>query len=274
MEARDLPAAAAVSAAAFGIDVSGHAAREFWHARVAYTLRSDPDGCFVAERAGQVIGTAQAMRRDRLWCLSMFAVEPAMQSAGAGHVLIQRALSYGAGSDAGLIVSSNDSRALRLYALAGFSLEPAFDAEGQLDRRALPGPDPRVREGDSADLEGLAAISREIRGAPHTAEVEFALTRGALLLRLEQRGFAVVQPGYGVWLLVAREERTATALLWSALELAGAADRTAVRWITGGQDWAIRVLVRAGLRLSTAGALCVRGAPGPLHPFIPSGPFA
>ena len=274
MEDADLDAAAAISAAAFGFDLSGNAARELWQARVAYTLDSDPGGCFVAERAGRVIGAAQAMRRERLWCLSLFAVAPHAQGTGAGRALIERALSYEHGTDAGLIVSSNDSRALRLYARAGFSLRPAFDAEGPVDRRALPRADPRVREAASADLEALAAISRDVRGAPHTAEVRFAMSRGARLLALEQRGFAVVQPGYGVWLLAARDEGTATALLWSALGLSGVAERAAVRWIVGGQDWAIKVVVEAGLRLTAAGALCVRGAPGPLHPFVPSGPFA
>ncbi len=274
MQDADLPAASLVSAAAFGIDVSREQARELWQARVAYTLRSDPQGCFVAERDGRVVGAAQAMRRERLWCLSLFAVDPRMQGAGAGRALLDSVLRYGADGGPGLIVSSNDARALRLYAQAGFSLLPAFDAQGQVQRRALPRQDPKVRPGGEADLEALAAISREVRGAPHTAEVEFALSRGALLLASEQRGFAVVQPGYGVWLLVAREEQTARALLWSALALADGQGETAVRWIIGGQDWAIDVALEAGLRLTTAGALAVRGSPGTLHPFIPSGPFA
>jgi hypothetical protein len=97
---------------------------------------------------------------------------------------------------------------------------------------------------------------------------------GARLLRLGDRGFALAQPGMGLWVLVARDEQAAATLLWSALELAGDTDRVGVRWITSGQDWAIDVVVRAGLRLSANGALCVSGRPGPLHPFIPSGAFA
>jgi hypothetical protein len=74
--------------------------------------------------------------------------------------------------------------------------------------------------------------------------------------------------------LVARDEQAAVALLWSALDLAGESDRAGVRWITGEQDWAVEVVVRAGLRLSAHGALCVSGRPGPLRPFVPSGAFA
>lgn len=272
-EPADLPAAVAVSAAAFEVDVTDEPTRRRWYERMAYLPGTDPDGCFVAEDDGRVVGVAHAMRRGHLWSLSLLAVDPGVQSRGAGRALMQRALGYRRDCDAGLIVSSNDPRALRLYALSGFCLQPTFQAAGTLDRSALPASHPAVREGDAADLEALAPISRKVRGAPHTDVLAFALGRGARLLRLGDRGFAVAQPGQGVWLLAAHDEEAATALLWSALELGGDADRPSVRWITGGQDWAIEVVLRAGLRLSAYGALCVRGRPGPLRPFVPSAPF-
>ncbi|HEY5316828.1 MAG TPA: hypothetical protein VIJ20_02535 [Solirubrobacteraceae bacterium] len=111
------------------------------------------------------------------------------------------------------------------------------------------------------------------RVAPHTLELELALSEGAQLLRLADRGYAVAAPE-GVWLLVAYDEAAAAALLWSALALVGETERAAVRWITADQQWAIDVALRAGLRLVPNRALCVRGRPGPLSPFLPSGPFA
>jgi GNAT superfamily N-acetyltransferase len=269
-----VPAAADLSAAAFGFQISEPAAARNWRARVAHALASDPDGAFVAERDGRVLGVAEAIVRERLWCLSLLAVAPGLQSAGAGRALMEHALRYGADADAGLIVSSNDPRALRLYARAGFSLLPTFQADGAVDRSALPPPDPGVRDGDVADLEAVAAISREIRGAPHTAELAFALRGDGQLLRFGDRGFAVARPGHSVWLLVARDEGAATALLWRALDVVGDSDHASIRWITGEQQWAIDVAVRAGLKLAAYGGLCVRGNPGPLWPFIPSGPFA
>ena len=47
-----------------------------------------------------------------------------------------------------------------------------------------------------------------------------------------------------------------------------------MRWLTGVRRWAVKVAVDAGLRLMSWGALCVHGDPGPLAPYIPSGPFA
>lgn len=230
----------------------------------------------MAEREGRLIGLAEAIRRERLWVLSMLAVDPRVQSAGTGPAPLERTLRYGAHGDAGLIISSSDPRALRLYSLAGFSLRPAFESNGRLDRGTLPGADSAVREADGSDLEALAAISREVRGGPHTSELSFALERGGQLLRHGDRGFAVVMPSFAaVWLLVARDPEAAQALLWRALELVGdlGGDRSTARWITGGQDWAIDVLLKAGYTLAPRGALCVRGRPGPLHPFLPSGPF-
>jgi GNAT superfamily N-acetyltransferase len=270
----DLPAVASLSAAAFDFEILEPSLAYRWEGRMAHLLGSDPHGAFVAEFDGTVIGVAQAMRRERLWCLSLLTVHPAFQSFGAGGRLFERALAYADPADAGLILSSDDPRALRLYALAGFSLKPTFDASGEIDRAALPRPDPRVREGGRADLDALAPISREIRGAAHTSEIEHALSFDGQLLLHTDRGFAVVTPEHCVWLLAARDEDAATALLWAALAQAEESERAVVRWITAGQQWAIEVLLRAGMRLGCYGALAVRGDPGPLRPFLPSGPFA
>ena len=272
MRADDIESAVAVTNAAFSRDPGDGAAARRWRERIAHPWQTDPDGAFVAERAGQVIGVAQAIMRERLWCLSMLAVSPGIQSAGAGRALFERAAAYGRATESGLIVSSNDTRAMRLYADSGFALHPTFEAEGMVDRRRLPGRNGPVRDDDGSDLESLAALTRAVRGAPYTAELGLVLGQGGRLLRATNRGFAVVAAGGQVWALVARDEETASALLWSALALADGPTR--VRWITGAQQWAVDVVARARLPMVSYGALCVRGTPGPLAPFLPSSPFA
>jgi ribosomal protein S18 acetylase RimI-like enzyme len=274
MERQDIDAAVAVSAAAFGIDLSDQIAERRWRTRIAYPLTLDPDGAFVAERDGRIVGVAQALRRERLWCLSLLTTDPKAQSGGAGRALFDRALQYDGGTDAGLIVSSNDPRAMRLYGTAGFRLLPTLQTEGAADRGRLRRTDGAVREASADELEALAAISREVRGAPHTAEIEFALRDGGRLLRHGDRGFVVVNHRWGVWLLVARDDESAATLLWAAIGEVSEAARPLVTWLTGDQQWAFEVLLAAGMRLTAYGALCVRGDPGPLRPFIPSGPFA
>jgi GNAT superfamily N-acetyltransferase len=275
MKESDLDGAVSASAAAFDIDLSEPIYEQRWRSRVAYPLHIEPGGAFVAEQDGRIIGVAQVLRRERLWLLSLLTVDPGAQGTGAGRALMERALAYDDGTDAGLIVSSNNPSAMRLYARAGFSMLPTLQSEGAVDRASLPHLNGAVRDGDRGDLEKLAAISRDVRGAPHTIELEFALARGGQLLVVDDRGFTVAHPEWGVWLLVARDEEAARALLWAALDRAGSDDgRPIVRWLTADQQWAIEVLIRAGLRLTAYGGLCVSGNPGPLHPFVPSGPFA
>lgn len=270
MRTDDLGPVAELTAAAFSRELDDEIAERRWHERIAHPFTTDPDGAFVAELNRRVIGVAQAIVRERLWILSMFAVLPGTQSGGVGGALLEHAVGYGRETDAGLIVSSNDPRALRLYTRAGFALQPTFRADGEVDRRALPRAQPGIREEDN--LESVAALARAIRGAPYTSELRYVLGRGARLLRLEDRGFAVVDPDGALWLLVAREEEAATALLSHALALNEGTAR--VRWLTGDQQWAIAVVVQARLQLTAYGALCVRGIPGKLHPFVPSAPFA
>jgi GNAT superfamily N-acetyltransferase len=269
MSSADVSAAAVVGAAAFG-----HPLPQLVRPRIARVLATDPEGAFVAESDGRIIGLAQAIKRERLWCLSTLAVAPDVQSGGVGGRLLECALGYGSRTSDGLIVSSADPRALRLYALSGFSLRPTFEAQGEVDRRRLPRVGADVREGDASDLDALASISREVRGAAHTTELEFVLEQGVQLLRLRDRGFALVRPDRGPWLLVARDEEAAQTLLWCAIAASEETQRPSVRWITGDQQWAIGVVLEAGLALVSDGALCVRGRPGPLRPYLPTGAFA
>ena len=178
-EPSDLHEAGDVSAAAFGFDISDPAIGDRWRERLAHTLTTDPEGCFVAVRDGRVIGVAQAMVRERLWCLSLITVVPDAQSAGAGHALMQSALNYGTHADSGLIVASDDSRALRLYGLSGFRLLPTFQADGAIDRTALPRPDRRVREAGLIELEELRAdLARGAGRRPHDRARVHAGPRG------------------------------------------------------------------------------------------------
>jgi GNAT superfamily N-acetyltransferase len=274
MEPDDVGRVVEISMAAFDVDNSEAEVHEWFRARVEHLMQLDIDGAFVAQRGAQILGAAQAMIRDELWCLSILVVEPSGQSSGAGRALLRRALDYGSTGRSGLIVSSNDPRAIRLYASAGFAVLPTLQATGPIDRAALPPADARVSEGSANDLEALEAISREVRGGTHTPELELVLAHGGRLLRFGDRGFVVAHARHGVWLLIARDDEAATALLWSALAHTDDGPGQAIRWLTGGQDWAVDVAVRARMRVTAYGALCVRDQPGPLRPFIPSGPFA
>lgn len=282
MRSADLEAAADLSAAAFEFDISDPGRRRRWLRRIAHSLHTDPGGSFVSLDGERVTGVAQAIRRGgRVWILSLLTVDPRTQSAGAGRALVSAAREYAQPGDHGLIVSSEDPRAMRLYALAGFALHPAVRAVGRVDRRALPAPDRRIRAFDDGDLERIAAIAAEVRGADYTLELPQLLEdRGTRITVLADRGYLIGDERHPVWALGARDEESAEALLVHALAgadpepAAGEDEPSVVGWITGAQQWAIQSVLRAGLLLKPCGALCVRGTPGTLHPFLPSGPFA
>lgn len=279
MTPEDVPAAAEVSAAAFDHDITDARDERLWRGRVARAIETDPDGAFVADRDGHILAVSSAIRRDHLAVLSMLAVAPHAQGSGAGGAVLAPAMSYARGATAALIPSSDDPRALRLYAGEGFRLLPTLAANGSVDRRRIPAAHPDLHEVGRGELERLEPISRDVRGGAHTLDLEFALGRDAAIMSIADRGFVVVYETR-VWLLAARDEDAAAALLWSALEIADrrasgteSAPGLAVDWITAEQQWAVRVALAAGLHLRVSRALCVRGDPGTLHPFLPSGPF-
>jgi predicted N-acetyltransferase YhbS len=270
----DIHQVANVTAEAFSTDISTDVARRAWEQRLLHSLRTDPDGSFVSERDGMVTGAAQAVIREQLWILSLMAVSPTLGEGGEGRALMHSALDYGRACAGGLIVASDDPRALRLYASSGFALEATFKAAGTIDPALIPDGHPAITAVGRAELDSLGSISRAARGAAHTPDLEVALFRGSSISRLEDRGFVVTTPGRGIWALAARDEDAATALLWHGLNQFQDEPNIDIGWISGRQQWAIDVLLAARLSITSYGALGTRGAVGPLHPYIPSPPFA
>jgi GNAT superfamily N-acetyltransferase len=241
--------------------------------RIAHLLGTDPGGAWVAEAADRrVVGLALALVREGIWGLSLFAVEPALQGNGVGRRLLDVALEYAEGTRGAIILSSTDPKAMRRYARAGFALRPLVAAAGMVDRARLPPPHPEVRTGTCHDLEVTEASSRSVRGATHAADIPNTLANGSDLLLLGDRGFVVHRDG-SPRLLAARDEEAAGALLWAALAAAPPGATVQVDFISAGQDWAIAVVLEAGLQLSPDGPLFVRGEVGPLRPYLPSGAF-
>ena len=239
--------------------------------RFGRLLASDPDGCWVAEREGALIGCACGILREGVWGLSMFIVSPAAQSAGVGRELLRRAWSYGEGSRGQIILASRDSRAMAAYSRLGLTLHPCVLAAGPV-RAASPPPD--VRPGTAEDLALTEAVDRAVRGAAHGEDILAMVEGGATLLVAPERGYVVVLGGT-VRLLAAFDEPAAADVLRAALAHA-AADRADghVEWISSRQSWAVPVCLDAGLELrTTCGPVFTGGDVGPFRPYLPSGAY-
>jgi GNAT superfamily N-acetyltransferase len=228
--------------------------------RFARYLELDPEGQWVAEIRGEIVGVANAIVREGLWGLGLLAVAAEHQARGVGRRLLDAALRYAEGTRGGWIMSSEDPRALRRYALAGFDLRPCVAAAGML-RPDLP--EVPVEEGTLRDTE---PISRAVRGAAHGDDL--AGLPGRLLIL--PGGFAIHDQGT-VRILAALDDDTAAALLRACFAQAPRGATVQVDLITAGQDWAVRVCLECGLALSPGGAVFTRGDVGPMRPYIPTG---
>ena len=239
--------------------------------RFEHLRNTDPDGSWVAVRDGAVVGSSVALVRDGVWALSLLVVAPDMQGTGVGARLMQSALGYADGTRGGLILSSLDSRGVRVYARAGFAVEPCVRAAGEPRRDRLPD-SPDVRAGDKRDLSLCEAVSREVRGATHDPDLRWLLDTGSELLVMDGRGYAVCFEER-LELLAARDEDAARQLLIAALRRVPPGRSVEVEHLSARQQWAIATCVEVGWELRPTGPICWRGAVGPLAPYLPTGAF-
>ena len=240
--------------------------------RTRHLLRSDPEGSWVAVDEGRVTGAALAIVRDGIWGLSMLAVHPDVHARGTGGALLRASLSTLEHARAGLITSSQDPRAMRLYARAGFDLHPSVAGGGIVDREAIPA---GLAAAHSDDYEAAAALAVPVRGGAYGPD-DLALIAGNDgfgLLLVDGRGFAVHHPDGSPSVVCATDDEAAVDLLWSCLAAGTRGATVHVDFITARQDWAVRTCLAAGLPLSPEGPVFTKGPLGPLRPWLPSGAF-
>jgi len=244
-----------------------------WTRRAQHFLRHDPDGCWVADADGKVVGVAMALRRDKLWGLSAYFVHPEWQGGGIGAALLDAVLGYSRGCLRGIIISTADPRAARRYRLAGFTLHPTIRIGGTVDRSALPIVE-GVREGGPGDRDLCDSVDRQIRGAAHGVDHEFLGGEHRLLVSdtLTGSGYCVVDSSGSPGLLAATNRKIAQRLLWSALARSPEGAEVRIDYLTAAQEWAVDVALAAGLSLRTEGYLCLRHMRPPA-PYLPSGAF-
>lgn len=237
--------------------------------RITHLVGTDPGGAWVATGAdGRIEGAALGIVREGVWGLSLLIVHPDAQSNGTGSALLRAALEHGNGTDRGIILASEDHRALRAYVRAGFALRPVMDAGGAVKNPpAAPDAVRRVRWPE--DREIIDAASRHVRGATHAAEVPVFLESG-VEIRVHDGGGWVAFDGEKVRCLAATDDAVAIELLQAVL---AGTPKAKVEFLTAGQDWAFRTVLEAGLDLRPSGAVMVRGDVGPLRPYVPSGAY-
>lgn len=237
---------------------------------------TDPDGCWVAEQDGEMLGMAVAIRRQQLWGLGLLFIMPHAQRMGIGRELLDRCAAYAEGCACKMIMTSTDPRAMRTYAAHGLDVHPAMIATGLVDISRLQW-QPLGRPGSAGDLALVEEVDTAVRGASRAVDVEFLLGQGATLTVLEDesgRGYAVHAPGRPVvgghpMMLSATTEVAAGRLLRQVL--AGAGEPVEIFGLTSRQSWAIRIALEAGLTVSPGSPLCLSPGLDPPGPWLLSG---
>lgn len=246
--------------------------KQRWTEQLQHLLAVDHGGCWVAEIDDDVIGVAAALRRDLLWVLSTFAVEPDHRGKGVGNALLDAAVAYGEGCLRGMLCALPDPPALRLYRHGGFTLHPTLRLAGVIDHDVVPDVG-GVRVATTADLDLVDSVDRQTRGAVHRPDHEVMAGHGPLLVAdlLNGSGYAYLDR-VSIGPLAATSRAIAQRLLWAALALIPVGEEVSVRYLTSDQEWAIDVGLAAGLRIEPDGFLALRHMRPPT-PYVPSVPF-
>jgi GNAT superfamily N-acetyltransferase len=245
--------------------------------RTRHFLATDPQGSWVAEDEGIVVGMSQSFVREDYWMLSQLGTVPGRQGRGVGRELLRLALSHGDPHSPGTIQCSRDPKAMALYSSHGFALHPVVAAWGAMRPGSVQRPPEVVRyEPDQVterELEIVTAIDRTVRGSGRSVDIVSMLAQpGNRLLLDATEGYAVAKDDRIVT-LGARDESSATRVLQAMLAEAPAGETIEINWLTSRQQWAIRVVVEAGIELHPYGPVMVRGMDCPPCPYIPSGGY-
>ncbi|GAA2832046.1 GNAT family N-acetyltransferase [Kitasatospora sp. CM 4170] len=242
-------------------------------ARTRHLVRTDPQGCWLAERDGEPVGTVLSLRREGLWVLALLAVRPEAQGKGVGRLLLERAAAYGRGCLRGMLCASPSPAAARRYRRAGFTLHPAMRLTGRVDRSGLVDPgDIPVHPGNATHRHLLDSVDRRLRGAAHGPDHELMLAHFEELLvadALAGSGYCY-RDGGEVRLLAATSKRIAVRLLREALARVPDGVPARVEHLTAEQEWALDVGLEVGLSVETRGYLGLRGMRPPA-PYLPDG---
>lgn len=243
--------------------------RAVWIERTRHLVGTDPGGCWVAEDASGMVGMATSYRRETLWCLATYAVLPGRQGQGIGKPLLAAAMQHGRACTRGMLSSSSDAKAVRIYHQAGFALHPQMYLTGTLDRSVLPVVE-KVREGTASDIDLMDSLDRGARGAGHGPDHELMLQTWRLLVSdtTTGSGYAYLNERGQLALLAASNRRTATRVLWAAL--ADGPDQVSIAHVTGANQWVLDVGFAARLELHQEGYLGLRGMKPPA-PYVHNG---
>jgi len=228
-----------------------------------FSLKDDPDGLWVAEDEGQMVGFGWSWMCGDLWFLAQLFVSPTQQSSGIGNELIKRtwgpAQAKGATNKA-LITFTFNTVSQGLYLRHDmFPRFPIYFFSVAGDRLKARPKGPQFRcvklEETSPHLRHLAGIDAQtlgvLREKHHRYLINDPSTEGVLLYQGDDSvGYAYIAEGHIGPMAVKHSDHMATAFRTA---LAIAADRSTPQvtaFVSGPCEAALKAAVEAGMRIT------------------------
>jgi ribosomal protein S18 acetylase RimI-like enzyme len=229
-----------------------------------FCLRDDPDGLWVAEADGEIVGFALSWVCGDLWFLAELFVAPGHQGRRIGNELLARTLEHASKAGAtnkSLITFTFNVASQGLYIRHGlFPRLPIyfFNVARDTLMNRLQGGNLRCTpiEPTASDLESLAQLDASVLGFSREKHHRYLLNdsamKGVFLNEGGDRiGYAYVSAAGHVGPLAVAQPREMGAAFNSVLNLAAASGAAQVSaFLPGSSDQALSIAVEHGMRIT------------------------
>jgi GNAT superfamily N-acetyltransferase len=229
-----------------------------------FSLKDDPDGLWVAESAGQILGFAFSWVCGDLWFLAQLFVAPDQQGRGIGQTLLQRTFEHAQKTKAAnraLVTFTFNSVSQGLYIRHGlFPRLPIYNFS--VEREVMMGCLQRTAslhctsiENTPSHFDRLAEIDARAFGVPREKHHQYLMddraTSGVLLHAGDDCvGYAYIADGH-IGPLAVTQRTAMTAAFQTALTLAAESGAPRVSaFLPGTSAAALRIAVDLGMRIT------------------------
>ncbi len=231
----------------------------------AFAIQKEPEGFWVAESAGEVVGFTHSWMRSHFWFLAHLFVSPSCQGKGVGRHLLDKALEYGseaAIANRALITFAYNPTSISLYMRFGmYPREPLYAMRGaSAVLRAGPrhtGAMAHERVGAGQDtLAALSLVDERVLGFPRELHHQYLLAAPQASCYVFRntgavRGYAYIWTTGRIGPLAATSPSEFVAVMNAALTLAAAASPEDVSIIVpGSNEQGVALALSSGMRIS------------------------
>lgn len=229
----------------------------------AHALASDPERFLVAEDdIGRVVAFGSAIRRERLWFLSMLFVLPDLQAGGLGRTILERLLPED-GADAILATATDSGQPMSNGLYASFGMVPRAPLFNLVGRPGRPDALPSLPAGITAGrVDGMPAtavardidaLDAEVLGFRRAVDHGYVRSEGRSLFVYRDGAGGLAGYGYTsevgrIGPVGVRDPDLLAPVVGHLLTTVEPRGASAV-WVGGDADETFVALVRAGLRI-------------------------